>query len=135
MLDLLISFLMQNPALVQNGAQQMLRPGVVDPQSLSGSMADFSRSVLRCYHKTARYQDTTFVGRPFNQQGQYGAEYSAVFRIGYSGLSSAPYSMLVAVMARGEKPDVELRTAVLHDTATIPYSQQCVLEGWVKVPS
>ena len=39
------------------------------------------------------------------------------------------------VMARGDKPDTELRTAVLVDTARVPYARECPLENWVKVPA
>jgi hypothetical protein len=37
-----------------------------------------------------------------------------------------PYEMVVAVMAKDNK----VRTAVLADTATIPYNKKCQLEDW-----
>lgn len=139
MLDVLaaaaIQYAMKNPEAVANGAQHMMRPGVVEPSALNGNFQDFTRTVLQCYHRTARYQGMQIVGQPFNGQAQYGASHSVVVRIAFSGLSGTPYSILTAIMMRGDQPDAELRTLILSDTATVPYSRQCALENWVKVPA
>ncbi len=49
-----------------------------------------------------------------------------MLRIQYSGLTAAHYQMVVAVMAK----DNQLRTAVLQDSATVPYNKHCQLEEW-----
>lgn len=90
------------------------------------SIADFSRGVLHCYHRTARYQFADVVQKPWARQGQYGASNSAVIRIRYSGVSGASYEMVVGVLAK----EKQVRTAVLQDTAVVPYSKRCQLEEW-----
>lgn len=63
---------------------------------------------------------------PWVRQSQYGAENSAVMRINYQGVTGMPYQMIVAVMAK----ENQVRSAVLQDNATVPYSKRCQLEEW-----
>jgi hypothetical protein len=90
------------------------------------TFADFSRGVLQCYHRTARYQFADVIQKPWSRQSQYGADNSAVIRIRYVGATGAPYEMVVGVLAK----EKQVRTAVLQDNAKIPYSKKCSLEEW-----
>jgi hypothetical protein len=115
-----------HPAAAASAVGAAARPGVIDVQKMQGSVVDLSKGVLACYHRTAHFEQTDLVQAPFARQAQYGAEQSAVFRITYTGMSTARYQITVAVMAKGEK----VRTQVLGDTALVPYSKKCQLEDW-----
>jgi hypothetical protein len=121
-----LSLFMQHPDLVSQGTKQLNKPGVVDVQKMQASFADFSKGVLHCYHRTARFQVADVVEKPWARQGQYGAQSSAVIHIRYFGVTGSPYQMLVAVLAK----DQQVRTEVLQDTAKIPRSKDCQLEQW-----
>jgi hypothetical protein len=88
-----------------------------------------TRAILRCYHGTARYRSADVVERPWARQAQYGAQRSALVRIDYSGISSAKYAMIVAVMARNGA----LRAHVVDDNARIQANPKCALANWMKV--
>ena len=126
LVSLAFAFLMQHPDLTASGAHQITRPGTVDVAKMQTSFADFSRGVLHCYHRTARYQLANVIQKPWSRQPQYGVENSAVIRIRYFGVSGASYEMTVGVLAK----EKQVRTAVLQDTATVPYSKKCQLEEW-----
>ena len=121
-----LSLLLKNPGAAASAYGKAMAPGVVNTQQLQESVADLSREVLHCYHKTARFQQVDPLGSPWNRQSQYGAENSMVIRITYYGVTRMPYQMIVAVMAKGN----QVRTAVLNDSATIPYARSCQLENW-----
>jgi hypothetical protein len=123
---MLLSFILQNPQSVSAGVEKMTRPGTPNVAVMQQSFADFSRGVLNCYHKTARYQVADVIQRQWPRQEQYGATQSAVVRIQYTGVSRARYMMDVAVLAKEDA----FRTVVLQDTATIRYSTKCELEQW-----
>jgi hypothetical protein len=122
-LTLLLKYPTQTAEAVQNATQ----PAQIDVAKMKGSLADLSRGVLACYHKTARFNQVDVIQHPWDRQNQYGAESSAVLRISYQGLTMTRYQMNVVVMAR----ENHVRTAVLGDNAFIPYSKRCRLEDWV----
>jgi hypothetical protein len=126
LVSLALSFLMQNPNGLMAGAQHFSRPGAIDVAQMKTSFADLSRGILNCYHRTARYQAADVVQQPWSRQGQYGADKSAIIRIRYFGVTSASYQITVALLGKGNA----LRTAVLQDTALVPYSKKCELEQW-----
>lgn len=121
-----ISILMKNPNIAASAVQSATAPGIVDIAKMQGSMADLSKGILTCYHKSANFHQFDVIKAPWERQSQYSAENSAVVRISYTGLTSTQYQMHVAVMAKG----TSVRTAVLADTALIPYSKKCRLEEW-----
>jgi hypothetical protein len=121
-----LSLLMKNPHMAVDMAQRATAPGIVDIAKMQGSVADLARGVLTCYHKTARFHATDVANGSWGRQAQYGAENSTVMRIHYSGMTGTRYQMVVAVMAK----ENQVRTAVLADTATVPYSKRCALEEW-----
>lgn len=123
--SLALAVLMKSPG-VTSAARSATSPGVVNVERMQSSLADLSREVLHCYHKTARFQTTDVVASPWSRQSQYSADNSMVVRIAYSGVSGAKYAMVVAVMAK----DSKVRTAVLEDSAVVRYSKQCSLENW-----
>jgi hypothetical protein len=126
LLSLAATFLLQNPDVAVAGANEITRPGTVNVQQMQSSFADLSRQILNCYHRTARYQHADEVERPWSRQTQYGARSSAVIRIQYSGMSKTQYEMTVAVLSKG----TQIRTAVIADTAIIPFNKKCQLEEW-----
>lgn len=110
-----------------SAANSYTRPGTVDVAKMRTSLVDLSRGVLACYHKTAKFRQTDVLKTPWERQGQYGAERSAVIKISFTGLSGTPYEMLVAVMAR----ENSVRAAVIWESTVVPYNRRCTLEEWV----
>jgi hypothetical protein len=106
-------------------AEEKTRRAVV----AADNFADMTRAILLCYHGTARYRSADVVERPWTRQSQYGAQRSALVRIDYSGISSAKYRMMVAVMAK----DDALRAHVVDDSAVIAANPKCALVNWMKV--
>ena len=121
-----LSLLLKNPSLAASAVGQATAPAPVDRARMQESFADLSKSILLCYHKSARFRSTDLLGSPWNRQAQYGAVNSMVVRIHYTGVSMTQYQMVVAVMAKPGK----VRTAVLQDSAVVPYSKKCELEDW-----
>lgn len=121
-----LTLLMKNPAMASSAYQRATAPGVVSSAQLQASYADLSRGILTCYHKTARFRESDPLGSPYSRQSQYAADNSMVIRIKYAGITTRPYEMVVAVMVKDNK----VRTAVLADSATIPYNKKCELEEW-----
>jgi hypothetical protein len=66
------------------------------------------------------------IQQPWARQSQYAADNSAVVRIRYTGLLTTTYEMVVAVMVKND----QVRTAVLGDTALVPFNKKCQLEQW-----
>jgi hypothetical protein len=124
--SLALTLLLKNPGVATSAIDKATAPAAVDVSKMQGSFADLSRGVLQCYHKTGRFINADYVGSPWKRQAQYAADNSMVVRIRYTGVSTMPYEMVVAVMAKDNK----VRTAVLADTATIPYNKKCQLEDW-----
>ena len=124
--SLLAAALMKNPDLAASAAAAALKPGTVNVAVMQSSVADLSRGVLTCYHRTAKFRQTDIVGTPWDRAWQYGAERSAVLRITFQGVSSTQYQMIVAVMAKGNA----VRSAVVAENTLVPYNKRCELEEW-----
>ena len=128
--SLLLMTLMKNPAIASSAAsaaQSLSAPGAVDVSKMQVSLADLSRGILTCYHKTAKFHQTDIVKTPWERAPQYSAEKSALLRIKFSGFTTSQYEMLVAVMLKGNA----VRSAVVAENSIIPYSKKCALEDWV----
>ena len=91
--------------------------------------ADFARSVLKCYHPTARYQGAAIERRPWGKQKQYGAKGSALLSIEYLGISNAHYTLVVGVLA---KPQA-IKTVIDSDSAVVKAYENCELADWYDV--
>jgi hypothetical protein len=124
--SLLVMALAKNPNLAASAVETATKPGAVDVARMQGSLADVSRGILTCYHKTAKFRQTDIVVSPWDRAWQYGAERSAVVKITFQGVSLAQYQMLVAVMAKGDA----VRSAVISESTVVPYNKKCVLEEW-----
>ncbi|OJA63808.1 hypothetical protein BGV68_01950 [Burkholderia ubonensis] len=129
---MVFQFVMHHPQMVENGVARLTAPGTIDQGELRASLADVSHAVLTCYHRTARMGQIEVGRLPYRDASQYGAEESKVLKIHYTGVTGAPYFMIVALMAKGSgETDVpQLRAAVLQDTALIPYARACPLQAW-----
>ena len=89
--------------------------------------ADLAGSILRCYHQTARYQLADITQTPWDRQGQYGGDDSALIHIRYFGaISDNVYEMDVALVSRQD----QIRAAVLNDNSPIDRNANCQLEQW-----
>src|SRR5437867_3650435 len=102
-ISIALTLLMKNPDAAVSAAKSAERPAVVDTTKMHASFADLSREVLKCYHKTAHFELSDVVQRPWTRQAQYAADNSAVIRIRYTGVSTSRYEMLVAVMVQNSK--------------------------------
>ena len=125
-ITLALTFLLEKPDAAAAFAKSVTRPGEVQISTLRESFADLARGILHCYHRTARYQQADVLEKPWGRQADYAAQSSAVIQIQYRGVTGNPYEMHVAVMSKG----AHIRTAVLRDTAVVPYSTKCQLEQW-----
>jgi hypothetical protein len=105
----------------------------VTPQAAPAAKVDnfdkTMRSVLHCYHGTARYKLADVIIMPWERQDQYEAQRSALVKIEYSGVTGARYIMNVAIMARPN----QVRADVVYDNARIEPDRLCNLRDWVKV--
>lgn len=126
MVSLILGFLLQHPNIAAQAGKSLPPPRKVDTAVMQASFADMAKEVLGCYHHTARYVVADVVQKPWDRQTQYGASQSALVRISYKGLSGIPFQMTVAILNK----DQSVRTAVLNDTATVPYNKKCQLEQW-----
>jgi hypothetical protein len=127
-ISIIFAFAMKNPEMAASIAKSTTKPAVVDASKLQMSFADMSKEILKCYHKSARYDVADVVQAPWSRQSQYAAEKSAVVKISFSGMSGSRYEMYVAVMKQGEK----FRTAVIQENTVIPYSKKCSFEEWTE---
>ena len=125
---MILAFALNNPQATAEAAQQYREPGKVDTQRLQSSVADFAMQTLKCYHKTARFRGVSILGAPWPEQAMYGAQASVVIRINFTGLSSTPYQMVVAAMAKGRA----FRTFVIDENSLVPYNRHCSLESWTE---
>lgn len=88
---------------------------------------DLAGSILQCYHQTAHYQLADITQTPWERQGQYGADNSALIRIRYSGAASDNvYEMNVVLVSRQD----QIRAAVLNDNSPVDWNTNCHLEQW-----
>lgn len=124
MVALLLCFLMQHPNIAEHAAQSVASQRKVDTAVMQFSFADTAKEILSYYHRTVRFVVADAIQKRWDRQDQYGASQSASMRISYKGLSSAPFQMTVAILNR----DQAVLTAVLEDTATVPYNKKCQLE-------
>jgi hypothetical protein len=113
--------------MAASAAKSLTAPGAVDVARMQTSLVDLSRGILTCYHKTAKFRQTDVIKTPWERQGQYGAERSAVLKITFTGVLGSQYEMLVAVMAK----ENSVRSAVIAENTVVPYSKRCALEEWV----
>lgn len=91
------------------------------------TFADLAKSILHCYHHTARYQLADIAQTPWDLEGQYGGDHSALIRIRYFGaISGDLYEMNVGLVSRKD----QIRTAVLNDNSPIVWNANCQLEKW-----
>jgi hypothetical protein len=89
--------------------------------------ADLAGSILQCYHQTARYQVADITQTPWDRQGQYGGDNSALIRIRYFGaISGNLYEMNVGLVSRQD----QIRAAVVNDSSPIDWNANCQLEKW-----
>jgi hypothetical protein len=121
-----LTLLMKHPSEAAAAIQKATAPAIVDVAQMRESFADLSMGILKCYHKTAHYQVSDVIQHPWSRQAQYAANNSAVIRIRYTGITTVPYEMIVAVLVRNN----EVRTAVLGDSAIVPFNKKCQLEQW-----
>lgn len=126
-ITLLVAALAKNPDIATSATKSLTTPGTVDVARMQTSLVDLSRGILNCYHKTAKFRQTDVVKTPWERQGQYGAERSAVIKISFTGVTGIPYEMLVAVMAK----ENSVRSAVIAESTVVPYNKHCALEEWV----
>lgn len=124
--SVLVMALAKNPGLAASAVETATKPGAVDVAKMQMSLADVSRGILTCYHKTAKFRQTDIVATPWNRAWQYNAERSAVLRISFQGISTTPYQMTVAVMAKGDA----VRAAVIDENTLVGYNKKCQLEEW-----
>ena len=89
--------------------------------------ADLAGSILQCYHQTARYQLADITQVPWDRQGQYGGDDSALIRIQYFGaISDHMYEMDVALVSRQD----QIRATILNDNSPVDWNANCQLENW-----
>lgn len=131
LISLALTFFLKNPEITTEGLRQATKPGMINTERMASSFADLSREVLRCYHKSARFKDANILEQPWQRQAQYGADNSAVIRVRFSGVSGLSYEIIFAVLLKQGM----VRTAIIGDSAMIPYNKNCQLENWVGTPS
>ena len=92
------------------------------------NFADLAKTILHCYHDTARYQLAEVTQTPWDQEGRYGRiDDSALILIRYSGaISGDLYEMNVALVSR----QAQIRTAVVNDNSPLLSNANCQLESW-----
>lgn len=99
-----------------------------DETRMPETFADLAKSILYCYHNTTHYQHANIVQTPWDQQGRYGGDKSALIRIRYFGaISSVQYEMSIGLVARQD----QVRTVALNDNSPIAWNTNCQLENWL----
>jgi len=117
---------LSGPVQGQPNTAQATQP----PTMVLKSLAETSKTILKCYHPTGRYSSVELLEKPWSKQAQYNAESSAVIEIDWNGgFLNTPYKMLVVIVAR----DNEITVPILADNAQITASAKCPLNGWVKI--
>ncbi|TCV86641.1 hypothetical protein [Sulfurirhabdus autotrophica] len=126
-ITMILTLALKNPQVTSDTLKNFSTPGEIKVEQMQSSAADFARETLKCYHKSARFLGMNVLGTQWQGQSQYAAQSSILMRIYFSGISGTGYQMTVAAMAKENM----YRTAVLQDTALIPYNKNCALEYWV----
>jgi hypothetical protein len=123
-----INFLAAHPASPENYRTVSPFGPELDETRMPETFADLAKSILHCYHHTARYQLADVAQTPWDQGGQYGgSDNSALIRIRYVGAVSGDlYEMNIGLVSRQD----QLRTAVLSDNSPIAWNANCQLEKW-----
>jgi hypothetical protein len=122
-----INFLAAHPASPADHSKVSPFGPEADETRMPESFADLAKSILHCYHHTARYQLADVMQTPWDRQAQYGGDSSALIRIRYfDAISDHLYEMNVGLVARQE----QLRTAVQNDNSPIDWNGNCQLEKW-----
>ncbi|MBX9962009.1 MAG: hypothetical protein K2Y35_03075 [Burkholderiales bacterium] len=94
------------------------------------TFADLAQTILHCYHGTARYETAVVAQTPWDREGRYGGDNSALIRIRYYGSGSGgPYEIDVGLVSRQD----QIRTAVVSDSSPERWNTGCVLEDWTKL--
>ncbi|MGI4846768.1 MAG: hypothetical protein ACRYGK_01305 [Janthinobacterium lividum] len=96
--------------------------------SITGSPAfdRMARSVLKCYHGTARYRDAHLLEAPWEKQLAWHGDRSALIRISYAGASGQQYSMMVGLVGRSGM----LKAEIQSDNARAKPNPRCSLNDW-----
>jgi hypothetical protein len=127
LLDFALTMVASPPQLAPKAPKKPI-PKIAQVQK-DQRFADFAKSVLKCYHPTARYQGAAIERRPWPKQKQYGAKGSALVSIEYIGVSNAHYTMAVGVLG---KPQA-IKTVIDSDTAVVKAYENCELADWFDV--
>ena len=92
------------------------------------TFADLTKSILHCYHHTARYQGAEVVQTPWDYEGQHGGgDNSALIRIRYFGANSEDvYEINVGLVARQKR----IHGTVVSDSSPVGWDADCKLETW-----
>jgi len=123
----MINFLVAHPASPTSFITVSPFGPELDETRMPETFADLSTSVLHCYHHAARYQLADIIQTPWDRQGQYGGDNSALIRIRYAGAGSSDlHEMNVGLVSRRD----ELRTVVLNDNSPNAWDANCPLEKW-----
>lgn len=103
----------------------------LDETRMPEALADIAKSILRCYHRTARFQRADVAQTPWDSEGRRGEEdHSALLRIRYFGASSDdPYELNVGLVSRQN----QIRTTVVNDSSPVARDADCQLENWTTV--
>ncbi len=123
-----INFLAAHPAAPVNYSSVSPFGPEAGETRMPETFADLAKTILHCYHDTARYQLAEVAQTPWDQKGRYGAvDDSALIRIRYSGaISGDLYEMNVALVSR----QAQIRTAVVNDNSPLLLKADCQLENW-----
>ena len=97
------------------------------------TLDDLAKSILHCYHHTARFQRADVAQAPWNREGQDDSEdHSALIRIRYFGASSDdPYELNVGLVSRRN----QIRAIVVNDSSPVARDADCQLENWTTLRS
>jgi hypothetical protein len=122
-----INFLAAHPASPVNPSSVSPFGPDLSETRMPETFADLATSILHCYHHTARYQLADVAQTPWDREGRYGGDNSALIRIRYFGVvSDKLFEMTVGLVSRQE----QIRTAVLNDNSPIVWNANCQLENW-----
>jgi len=100
----------------------------LDETRMPETLADVAKSILHCYHHTARFQRADVAQAPWDHEGQRSDEdHSALIRIRYFGASSDdPYELNVGLVSRRN----QIRAIVVNDSSPVARDADCQLDNW-----
>jgi hypothetical protein len=125
-----ISFMAAHPASPKNYSS--VSPFAPDSSEtrMPETFAELATTVLHCYHGAARFDSAVVAQTPWEGDGRYGSDASALIRIRYYDSSAAdPHEIQVALMSRQD----QIRTAVVADSAPARWNAACGLERWTRL--